>query len=190
MTTLGYALLGLLARAPSSGYDLAQKLKGQVAFFWQARHSQIYPELARLEQQGYLVVARVPQVERPDKKIYSLTEQGRNALETWLKTPVEVPATRDELVLKAYHLWLIEPVQALALFREHERHHAALLARYQHNRVWLEEQWAAEGRRLDSPWFGSVAAIQRGVGYEQEYLEWCRWMLAQLEPAVETRMPS
>lgn len=45
MTTLGHVLLGLLARAPASGYDLAQKLKGPVDFFWQARHSQIYPSL-------------------------------------------------------------------------------------------------------------------------------------------------
>ena len=57
MTTLGYALLGLLARRPLSGYDLAGQLKVPVVFFWHARISQIYPELARLEAQSALQAA-------------------------------------------------------------------------------------------------------------------------------------
>ena len=77
MTTLGYALLGLLAREQLSGYDLAQKLKMPVGFFWTARHSQIYPELARLEREGLVTFHEVPQRGKPDKKIYSLTEAGR-----------------------------------------------------------------------------------------------------------------
>ena len=52
MTTLGYALLGLLARRALSGYDLAREMKRPVGYFWQARHSQIYPQLARLEALG------------------------------------------------------------------------------------------------------------------------------------------
>jgi DNA-binding PadR family transcriptional regulator len=185
MTTLGHVLLGLLARKPASGYDLAQTLKGPVDFFWQARHSQIYPELARLDQLGYVEVQHVPQTERPDKKIYSITETGQAALEEWVTAPVDVPVIRDELVLKAYCLWLADPTQAVALFHTHEQHHAAILARYQRNQVWLIEQWETEGRRIESPWFGSVAAIQRGIGYEQEYVAWCRWMISQLEHTGE-----
>lgn len=184
MTTLGYVLLGLLARAPASGYDLAQKLKGPVDFFWQARHSQIYPELARLEQDGYVVVQHVSQAERPDKKVYRITDAGSAVLKAWVIAPVDVPVIRDELVLKAYCLWLAHPAAAIELFRVHEHQHAALLARYQRNQTWLLEQWAAEGRQIDSPWFGSVAAIQRGIGYEQEYAAWCRWMIEQLERAA------
>ena len=49
MSTLSYALLGLLARQPLSGYDLAQYMKKRVGQMWSALPSQIYPELARLE---------------------------------------------------------------------------------------------------------------------------------------------
>ena len=76
VTTLGYALLGLLAREPLSGYDLAQRLKGRVGFFWQARHSQIYPELGRLEAAGLVRHAVVEQQDRPDKKVYTIAEAG------------------------------------------------------------------------------------------------------------------
>ena len=52
MTTLGYAILGLLSREDLSGYDLTQRMAGRVGYFWSARHSQIYPELAKLEDGG------------------------------------------------------------------------------------------------------------------------------------------
>jgi DNA-binding PadR family transcriptional regulator len=53
-TTLGYAILGLLAREALSDYDLSSRMRARVGLFWQARHSQIYPELARLEEGGSL----------------------------------------------------------------------------------------------------------------------------------------
>ena len=66
MTTLGYAILGLLSREELSGYDLTGRMKGRVGYFWSARHSQIYPELARLEEGGYVTHSVVEQQERPD----------------------------------------------------------------------------------------------------------------------------
>lgn len=80
LNTLAYGLLGLVARTPSSGYDLMLQLQP----FWQAKHSQIYPLLAKMEQEGYLEFTRVPQTDRPDKKVYSITEKGRTALREWL----------------------------------------------------------------------------------------------------------
>ena len=53
-STLGFALLGLLARGSLSGYDIAAQLSHGVGPFWYARHSQIYPELARLEAANIL----------------------------------------------------------------------------------------------------------------------------------------
>jgi len=49
-------------------------------FFWQARHSQIYPELARLEEKGLVTHQVVEQQDRPDKKVYSVTDSGLDAL--------------------------------------------------------------------------------------------------------------
>ena len=88
ISTLGFALLGLLAREPLSGYDLAQRLRGRIGFFWQARHSQIYPELARLVADGAVEFAVVTQQQRPDKKVYLITNTGRAALRVWVIAPV------------------------------------------------------------------------------------------------------
>ena len=90
MTTLGYALLALLAREPLTGYDLAQRMRHSTDFFWTARHSQIYPELARMEAAGLLIHEVIRQRERPDKKRYTMTEAGYAALRAWLIQPVGV----------------------------------------------------------------------------------------------------
>ncbi|MCL6648312.1 MAG: PadR family transcriptional regulator [Chloroflexi bacterium] len=92
---------------------LAQRLRVPLGFFWQDRHSQIYPELARREARGFVASRRVPQQGRPDKKVYTLTAAGLAALKEWVTAPVEVPAVRDELVLKAYSLWLADPGQSV-----------------------------------------------------------------------------
>src|SRR3712207_3840636 len=130
-TTLGYAILRLLSREELSGYYLSSRMRTRVGFFWEARHSQIYPELARLEERGLVTHRVVEQQDRPDKKVYKITDTGLDALKKWVTEPVTPRVTRDELVLKAYSLWLADPEDALALFREHERQHKERLLRYE-----------------------------------------------------------
>lgn len=178
--TLGYTLLGLLARGDRSGYDLAQGLKDPVGFFWHAQHSQIYPQLARLEAAGLIEHTRVEQSDRPDKKVYRLTETGEAHLQAWLGAPVEVPKHRDELVLKAYSIWLADPSAAAQMMRAHAQVHAERLAEFERRLGWLERHTAGQMDRLDSPWFGVHAVLKRGIGFEREYLEWCRWMTERL----------
>ena len=185
MGSLGYALLGLLAREPLSGYDLKRRMERPVGYFWSARHSQIYPELARLEGEGMVSHELVEQEGRPDKKVYEITAAGREALESWVTAPIEPRPARDELVLKAYSLWLAEPEKALTLFREHERLHEERLARYEEIKTWMEREWGDDLDRLDSPRFASYAALQRGILNERGYAEWCGWVANRLEGGAE-----
>ena len=180
-STLAYALLGLLARGEKSGYDLAQGLKDPVAFFWYAQHSQIYPELARLEASGLVKHTLIEQSERPDKKVYRLTAPGKRALKAWLEAPTDVPKKRDELVLKAYSIWLSDPKAATQLMREHTQAHAQRLADFEARLEHLQAKVGPDIHQLDSPWFGVLAVLKRGIGFEREYLEWCQWMLTCFE---------
>lgn len=180
-STLGYAVLGLLARESLSGYDLTSRMRAPVGFFWEARHSQIYPELARLEERGLVTHRVVAQQDRPDKKVYTITDVGLEALEGWVvQSPAPRP-TRDELVLKAYSLWLADPKRALALFREQERQHEERLLRYEEIGAWMEKEWGRDLEQTSSPRFASYAALQRGIGQERGYMDWCRWIIERLE---------
>ena len=176
MTTLGFAILGLLAREALSGYDVTQRMKGRVGFFWGAGHSQIYPELARLEEGGFVTHSVVAQRERPDKKVYEVTQAGLDALKGWVTQPPPRKPTKDELTLKAYSVWLADGEQAARLFRDEGRRCEEQLARYEEIRAWMEREWAEDLGRPDSPRFASYAALRRGILYEKGNAEWCRWL--------------
>lgn len=176
MTTLGYAILGLLSREDLSGYDLTQRMAGRVGYFWSARHSQIYPELAKLKDGGYVTHSVVEQKERPDKKVYRITAQGLDDLKSWVIQPPVPRPIRDELTLKAYSVWLADKEEAARLFREEGLRHGEQLAHYEELRAWMEEVWREEITSTNSPEFATYATLRRGIGYEREYAEWCRWM--------------
>jgi DNA-binding PadR family transcriptional regulator len=162
-------------------------MRERVGFFWRARHSQIYPELARLEGEGMVTHRVVEQQDRPDKKVYEITDAGLEALKGWVTAPVEPWVARDELVLKAYSLWLADPADALALFREQERRHKEQLLRYEEIEAWMEREWGEELERTGSSKFASYAALQRGLGYERGYADWCAWVADRLEKDDDLR---
>lgn len=186
MTTLGYAILGLLSREDLSGYDLTQRMAGRVGYFWSARHSQIYPELARLEDGGYVTHSVVEQKERPDKKVYEITAEGLDALKGWTIEPPRPRPTRDELTLKTYSVWLADKEKAVRLFREEELKHEEQLAHYEKLRGRMEGEWREDLTSTNSPEFASYATLRRGISYEREYAEWCRWMVDSIESRRST----
>lgn len=187
MITLSYALLGLLARHPFSGYDLAQQMKKRMAPIWSALPSQIYPELARLEKQGLVTHHVVEQLDyRPDKKVYEMTEAGREALRNWVVEPTPAASMRDEFVLKAYSLWLAQPDETITHFREQERLHQAHLAEHEATLERLQREWGTALEQADSPLFGSSMALHYGIEYERTYVRWCQWAIHELEQRLAT----
>jgi DNA-binding PadR family transcriptional regulator len=182
-STLGFALLGLLARNSLSGYDLAQQLKLGLGPFWHARHSQIYPELARLEAAGLVSHERIEQHARPDKKVFEITGRGVDALSRWVSSPIDVSQIRDELTLRAYSVWLADAPRAAALFADQAAQHRAQLAHYEEVRAEMERTCGPRLQEVDSPEFSSYATLRRGLLYEAELAEWCGWLAEALATA-------
>ena len=178
MTPLGFALLGLIARRPQSGYDLAAHLKKPIASFWTARLSQIYPELASLEQNGLVSVEVVPQEGRPAKKVYALTREGRRVLADWVATPPEPAAPRDELLLKTYAIAFADPEATAKMLRERA---AAAEAEGAHFEEVLARIEAEHGTPPPSePVFGQYANLRYGAAATRERATWLRWLEAEL----------
>src|SRR5215472_8687102 len=181
MTTLEYKLLGLLARQPMSGYDLASHLKQPFVPFGPISHTQIYPALASLEQQGlvrYHIVEQ--QAVRPNKKVYELTEEGRAALRQWVETPTPLVFSYDEFFLKAYSLWLADPERIVERFREQAHLHQERLEHYE--QVLQSNQLAESAESEKADLFElNTRLFQYVIGYEHNYLAWCQSMLQYLE---------
>ncbi|MFZ0076848.1 MAG: PadR family transcriptional regulator, partial [Exiguobacterium undae] len=82
---LRFALLGLLTQGEATGYDLSTTFKKQMTHFWTAHHTQIYRELLKMEDDQLVTSVYIVQEDLPDKKVYSITEQGQTALVAWLR---------------------------------------------------------------------------------------------------------
>ncbi|NBD24008.1 PadR family transcriptional regulator [Paenibacillus glycinis] len=95
-------ILGLLHRQPLSGYEIKQMLEMPLSFFFDASFGTIYPTLAKLEAQGYILKESVIQESRPNKNVYSLTEAGRAQFQAYLESPVEKDSYRSDFMVRMF----------------------------------------------------------------------------------------
>src|SRR5690349_17967682 len=115
--SLRSAILGFLSLEPTSGYDLKQRFDGSVRSFWTATQSQIYRELHALERDGAVRAETVAGEGKPDRKIYSLTAEGRRELASWLEEPLEPMQLRHPMLLKLVFAAELEPHKLDELLR-------------------------------------------------------------------------
>ena len=104
--SLRHAVLGLLATQPSTGYELTNRFDVSLANAWHASHSQIYPELARLEEAGMVEV--VGEGAR-NSRTYAVTDAGREEIRAWLIEGEANRAQRSETAVRWFLLGLLEP---------------------------------------------------------------------------------
>src|SRR5436853_4780816 len=100
-TAVTWAVLGLLARGPRSGYDLKRAVDRTIRHFWAASYGQIYPELKRLEQAGWIAGEDAGRGAR-SRRVYRITAQGRRALKDWLHGLETRSELRDESLLRLF----------------------------------------------------------------------------------------
>src|SRR5882762_1606394 len=100
--TTEYAVLGMLALGPGSGYDLKKRIEGSIAHFWSESYGQIYPILARLAARRLVERRLERQKGKPDRYVYSITAEGRERLGAWLAEPARERGFRSELLLKLF----------------------------------------------------------------------------------------
>lgn len=112
--SLRHALLGLLVRAPASGYDLTKTFEHSLGrFAWQARHSQIYPELKRLTSEGKVTVVASG---ARGRKTYLTTPAGRAEFHEWMMKPPE-GGVRNEFALRLFLVSALDRDEAAVLLR-------------------------------------------------------------------------
>jgi DNA-binding PadR family transcriptional regulator len=97
--SLPHALLTALVEQPSSGSDLAGRFDRSIGYFWHATHQQIYRELGRLEDAGW-VESLAPESGRGRKKVYQLLPAGRAELERWVAEAQDPKPLRDEFMVR------------------------------------------------------------------------------------------
>jgi DNA-binding PadR family transcriptional regulator len=94
-------LLALLAKEPAHGYELKLRLEQLFGDAYPPPNiGQIYLTLQRLERVGLVRSQDVVQSARPNKRVYELTPQGREAVAAWAEEPSDAPRVRDDFFMK------------------------------------------------------------------------------------------
>jgi DNA-binding PadR family transcriptional regulator len=94
--------LAILSEGETTGYDIRKmSTEGEYSYFVDASYGSIYPALAKLEQDG-LVTSRVePHPGKPSRKVYSITEAGRQEFIDTLFEPLADDEFRCEFLMFA-----------------------------------------------------------------------------------------
>lgn len=173
---LQYIILGLLNQQPLTGYDLTKAFDNEIGEFWQAQHSQIYPQLKRLEDQGYVTHEVTVSGAKLEKKLYHITTQGQQILRDWISfgTP-DLTATKDEFILKLYFIKTNQDPRLLAMLQEQLQLHSSKL---QHLRQRLTTVFPDEKATADH--YGHYLILRHAIGREAYYVSWLKQTLAEL----------
>ncbi len=173
---LSHAILTALLDAACSGYDLAKKFDGSVGFFWNASYQQIYRELTKLEEGGYIEAIEIRQVNRPDKKNYVVTVAGQDYLRAWIAQPSIVTYPKDELLVKLFAGNLVDREIILSEIEHHRAQHQHRLDIY-HS---IEQQVFSNSEQLDRALRYQYLTLKQGIRLETEWLAWSADAIASI----------
>jgi PadR family transcriptional regulator AphA len=112
-------ILALLHVKPATGYELAQSSAVATEPVWAASHSQIYPALRKLEEEGLVRGTSGVRGQRLERRVYEITPEGERALAEWREQPVQYLPPRDP-----FRLWVsfIDSTSPEVTFRNIDEH--------------------------------------------------------------------
>ncbi len=159
-----FALLGFLRRRPMYGYEIHQQLSHPtgLGLVWRLKQSQLYALLSKLEDEGYVTTTLEPQDTRPPRKMFELTETGRQAFLGWVEQPVEQGrGLRLDFMAKLYFAQSEGPEVIRRLI---ERQRTACQG------WWQQQQHEAEGVQHSQPYDWLVHKFR--LGQIESMLAW------------------
>ena len=176
--SLKHAILVSLAERPASGYELVSRFDRSIGYFWRASHQQMYRELPKLQTAGWVSAEDVPQSGKPDKRVYAITDAGRDALAEWLRAPVGPEPVRESLMVKVRGAAVLGADHVLPEIRRHRALHADKLALFRQ----IEREQFGDGAGDDATRRCRYLALRSGVLYHESWVRWCDEALVLLEP--------
>jgi DNA-binding PadR family transcriptional regulator len=188
--SLKHALLGLLTYRPMTGYELKQFFDSTVQHFWNAELSQIYPTLKALEENGWVDKHLEVQESRPNRKVYELTDSGRDEFVRWVREPMLPADMRDAFMIKVFFGTEVAAEDLLVLMRRQMEEHQMMLAfsdtvLRQRIREGTEHEQYSKKHAL----YWSLT-LEMAMAYRRAYIDWCERSMQLLEESVLEEGPS
>ena len=209
--SLEYAILGFLEVGPKTGYDLKHRFDRSVSGFWQADQSRIYRTLDKLRERKWVSQEIVAQADRPDRKPYTITEEGRKAFFQWMQDCQSGSPPRNAFLVQLFFAGLLSDDEAVRLLEAKKQRILDVLAsfpekyrlapEYEHDEPeridffhWLTLDSAVQMRYAYLDWIaGAIDRIRKGAwkhGREGAITRWPPYGTASAPEEQETREPS
>ena len=155
-----YMILALIRGGMTSGYAIKRFVEQQrMEVFWATTFQQIYPELAQLEDRGFLTHTDDPHGAR-QRRAYALTPSGEDALMSWLRdadiAPMEL---RDEGILRLAFADHLPREEAIELVRRLRARAEDALREFEETILPIGEALLAAGLRFP------IEIGRMGAGY-------------------------
>jgi DNA-binding PadR family transcriptional regulator len=181
--SLKHAILGFLGYRSCTGYDLKRMFDSTVRHFWPADQSQIYRTLARLEEDGHVRMELVPQEDRPDRKLYHVTEDGRDELRQWLLSPLPPPEAREATLIQLFFAGAADDRKVLEQLRHYLQGTRMGLARYEG--IELGDILAEEELGDERDGFYQALTLDHGIAMMRAEVAWLEGVVALLEDRLD-----
>jgi len=182
---LKYALLGFLNYSPATGYELKHLLDVSTSFFWHAKQSQIYTTLKKMEEDDLISSRFEPQEGRPNRRVYTISQTGKEELGKWLKKPlINLEKRKETLLLKLFFSAEIEKDVVLTELNQHVKLHQDQLRIYQTITKGVIDQFkGSTGLNKDAEYWEMTRRF--GELYEQMYITWLEEILTKFKDMNE-----
>lgn len=183
-----YALLGLLARKPASGYDIGKWLRVDGRFLGRRPSmTPIYRALSRFAELGWVESVIDPRDTAPDAKVHHLTPAGRQALIEWAGTryvPAERPMAPD-FIIRLNFAGQLGPRYALDLVDTELRFRRAQRAAEDNQSLATRD--ADPIPEIDRDWLQYIDARTHDRGWHSTslYIGWLETTERELQRIVE-----
>lgn len=182
LSPTSYLVLGLLAReGPSTPYDLKRHVAHTLGHFWPFPHAMLYAEPARLASLG--LCSEAQEVVGRRRRVFTLTDEGSEALQAWLRRPSREPTElRDPGLLQLFFADMGSIHAQSDIADQQLIIHRAKLAAYIEDEVaGASADGTASGHLSLEQWRGQ--GLRMGVLYEKAAVDF--WEGVAVEAAVD-----
>ncbi|MGB7085431.1 MAG: PadR family transcriptional regulator [Phormidesmis sp.] len=182
---LSYAILAALTNQPCSGYDLVKRFNRSVECFWSASHQQIYKALSKLEEDEQISSEKIEQENRPNKKLYTVTDAGRQHLQQWIGEQDAIAPLKSELLIKLSVGHTVPTDTLLQTLQTYYDQHREKLKSYQ----IVSKQYAQVPQLSRESQF-QYLALRAGIRQQLAWIAWCEEAMGFLGQPVAIRESS
>jgi PadR family transcriptional regulator AphA len=177
--SLEFAILGFLNYQPYTGYDLKKIFDTSIRHFWPADQSQIYRTLARLTENGWAEMEKIPQDDRPDRKVYSITDAGRAELLRWLSGPPPMGEPRSAPLIQVFFAGQLSDAEVLEKFEGYAAVMRSILGLYDQ----VPGQLGPFQQEITSPreHFFWLLTLENGIANMRANLAWAESVIERIK---------